>query len=156
MTIEERARELASQNYTVCELYDDSQKGEPGYVVGHPELPGCVAEGDTLEEALEYLKDATHGYISLLLEQGLSVPKPRSQSISTDSNAKTISEEVGTEEPATVMLLRFAGLHTVWVNASSQLVTMDSWQSMAETIQTIRYNGDNLSREIEPKLIFAQ
>ena len=31
---------------------------EGGYVVSVPELPGCVSEGDTFEEALEMIQDA--------------------------------------------------------------------------------------------------
>jgi len=34
---------------------------EGGYVVECPALPGCVSEGDTIEEALENIKEAIKG-----------------------------------------------------------------------------------------------
>ena len=33
-----------------------------GYTVSVPELPGCVSQGDTFEEALENIKEATSLY----------------------------------------------------------------------------------------------
>lgn len=39
---------------------------EGGYTVTVPVLPGCISEGDTMEEALENIKDAVEGYIKVL------------------------------------------------------------------------------------------
>jgi len=39
---------------------------EGGYTVYVPSLPGCISEGETIEEALENIKEA----ISLYLEVG--------------------------------------------------------------------------------------
>lgn len=36
---------------------------EGGYVVPVPALPGCIIEGDSLEEAREMAKDAIKGYL---------------------------------------------------------------------------------------------
>lgn len=41
---------------------------EGGYTVTVPALPGCISEGDTLEEALENIKDAAEGYIKVLVK----------------------------------------------------------------------------------------
>jgi predicted RNase H-like HicB family nuclease len=44
-----------------------NEKGEDfGYVVHCPALPGCHSQGDTIEEALENIKDAIRGYVELL------------------------------------------------------------------------------------------
>lgn len=48
--------------YTV--VFEPAEEG--GYVVSVPALPGCVTEGDTLEEAVEMVKDAIRGYIASL------------------------------------------------------------------------------------------
>ena len=45
-----------------------------GYTVEVPSLPGCISEGDTIEEALENIKDAMQGYIESLEADGLPVP----------------------------------------------------------------------------------
>lgn len=39
---------------------------EGGYTVTVPALPGCISEGDTLEEALANIKDAIEGYLKVL------------------------------------------------------------------------------------------
>ncbi len=43
-----------------------------GWVAECPELPGCFSQGETREEALSNLSDASAGVISLRLEQQLS------------------------------------------------------------------------------------
>ncbi len=53
-------------------LITDTEDG--GYTVEVPSLPGCISEGDTVEEALENIRDAIRGYIELLEEDGLPVP----------------------------------------------------------------------------------
>ncbi len=46
-----------------------------GYVVEFPDLPGCVTEGKTLEEAIFMGTDAASGWILDELEEGNIVPK---------------------------------------------------------------------------------
>jgi predicted RNase H-like HicB family nuclease len=47
---------------------------EGGYTVEVPSLPGCISEGDTLEEAIANIKDAIRGYIECLEADNLPVP----------------------------------------------------------------------------------
>lgn len=47
---------------------------EGGYTVTVPVLPGCISEGDTLEEALGNIKDAVEGYLKVLAKHGRPVP----------------------------------------------------------------------------------
>lgn len=42
-----------------------------GYTVTVPALPGCVTEGDTIEEALANAKEAITGYLEALQLQGV-------------------------------------------------------------------------------------
>jgi len=44
---------------------------EGGYVVECPALPGCVSEGDTIEEALENIKEAIKGCLESLAEKDI-------------------------------------------------------------------------------------
>ena len=48
---------------------------EGGYVASVPELPGCVSEGDTLEEALEMIQDAMEGWLHVAAEHGDPIPE---------------------------------------------------------------------------------
>ena len=72
----ERAAELAARPYTVEIVPDETTKGAPIIVVSHPELPGCMAQGTTLEEALTELDSARKEFILSLLEDDLPVPAP--------------------------------------------------------------------------------
>jgi len=47
---------------------------EGGYIVSCPQLPGCVTQGETVEEALAMIKDAIQGYITSLQKHGEPVP----------------------------------------------------------------------------------
>jgi antitoxin HicB len=49
---------------------------EGGYVVTYPDLPGIVAEGDTVEEACANAEDLREDWTALKLENGWEVPLP--------------------------------------------------------------------------------
>lgn len=42
---------------------------EYGYDAHCPMLPGCHSQGDTLEEAIENIKDAIKTYLSMIAEE---------------------------------------------------------------------------------------
>jgi antitoxin HicB len=41
------------------------------------ELPGCMSQGDTPEEAIEMIHDAMGGWIGVALEDGIPIPEPK-------------------------------------------------------------------------------
>lgn len=45
------------------------QHSEYGYSVSYPFFPGCHSQGDTLEDALENIKDAISNYQEMLKDQ---------------------------------------------------------------------------------------
>jgi predicted RNase H-like HicB family nuclease len=50
--------------------------GEDGYWVAEcSSLPGCVSQGQTREEAILNIREAIEGYIEVLNDDGLLVPK---------------------------------------------------------------------------------
>ncbi|MGE5542763.1 MAG: type II toxin-antitoxin system HicB family antitoxin [Bacillota bacterium] len=49
---------------------------EGGYAVQIPELPGCVSQGETLEEALRMIEDAKVIWPETAIEEGLEIPEP--------------------------------------------------------------------------------
>ncbi|MHB0869414.1 MAG: type II toxin-antitoxin system HicB family antitoxin, partial [Chloroflexota bacterium] len=57
--------------YTVI-LHADPEEG--GYTVTVPAFPGCVTQGETVEEAVAMAKDAIRLYIESLIEDGEPVP----------------------------------------------------------------------------------
>ena len=59
--------------YTI-ELIPEPQGG---WFVSVRELPGCMSQGDTPEEAIEMIQDAMRGWIEVSLEDGDTIPEPR-------------------------------------------------------------------------------
>ena len=55
------------------------EKGEGNYGAYVPDLPGCVAVGDTIEETRREIREAIEFHIEGMLEDGLSVPEPTSR-----------------------------------------------------------------------------
>jgi predicted RNase H-like HicB family nuclease len=50
-----------------------------GFGAYAPDVPGCVAVGDTPEETEKLLREALELHIAGLIEDGLPVPEPKSQ-----------------------------------------------------------------------------
>ncbi len=83
------AEKLAAAPYTVVAAKDETTDGQPIYLLSHPELPGCMAQGADIDEARASLDDARLEYILSLLEDGLDVPVPQlqvTQTISSEPN----------------------------------------------------------------------
>jgi predicted RNase H-like HicB family nuclease len=54
------------------------EKGETSYGAYVPDLPGCFAIGETLQEVKELISEAIYFHIEGLQEDGLPVPEPSS------------------------------------------------------------------------------
>ena len=52
------------------------EKTENNYSAYVPDLPGCVATGQTLEETENEIRAAIEFHIEGLREEGLSIPQP--------------------------------------------------------------------------------
>ncbi|TXT34542.1 MAG: hypothetical protein FD138_1649 [Planctomycetota bacterium] len=59
------------KEYTV--IYEWAGENYSAYV---PDLPGCVACGDTVEETEELMKEAIELYIEALRDDGQPIPEP--------------------------------------------------------------------------------
>ena len=67
--------ELGIMRYLI--VLEGSETGTCGAYC--PDLPGCAAVGDTLEETLQLMKEAIPFHILGLIEDGLEVPAPSSR-----------------------------------------------------------------------------
>ncbi|HLF89415.1 MAG TPA: type II toxin-antitoxin system HicB family antitoxin [Anaerolineales bacterium] len=56
------------------------EQGKDSYGAYVPDLPGCVAVGDTREEVLALIQEAIALHLELLQEDGLPIPQPHSAS----------------------------------------------------------------------------
>lgn len=50
-----------------------------GYFVKIPDLPGCMSQGETLDEALRNLNEAKELWLEEMFESGLPIPEPADQ-----------------------------------------------------------------------------
>jgi predicted RNase H-like HicB family nuclease len=60
------------------------EQGPTSFGAYVPDLPGCVAAGDTQEEALELIREAIEFHIEGLRQEGQPVPPPSSTSVVVD------------------------------------------------------------------------
>ena len=56
------------------------EKGQSSYGAYVPDLPGCVAAGETRREVLKLIREAIELHIEALRESGQPVPEPNSKS----------------------------------------------------------------------------
>lgn len=54
------------------------EKGDSSWGTYVPDLPGCIAAGESREEVLRLIREADEFHIEGLREQGASVPEPHS------------------------------------------------------------------------------
>jgi antitoxin HicB len=59
--------------FTVRPLSEDDGGG---YLVEFPDLPGCMSDGETIEEAIVNAEDAMRGWIEAMREAGRVIPAP--------------------------------------------------------------------------------
>ncbi len=52
------------------------EKAESNYAAYSPDLPGCVAVGDTIEETERNMYEAIQFHIDGMKEDGLPIPEP--------------------------------------------------------------------------------
>ena len=53
------------------------EKTDNGYSAYLPDLPGCIAAGDTLEETEDLIQEAVTYHLELLRENGDPIPEPQ-------------------------------------------------------------------------------
>ena len=55
------------------------EKGPTSYGAYVPDLPGCVAAGESRDEVLQLIREAIQLHLQGLKEEGLPIPEPRSE-----------------------------------------------------------------------------
>ena len=58
---------ISQKVYNYTAVFEPDQKAG-GYTVTVPSLPGCISEGDSFEEALKNIKEATSLYLEVMKE----------------------------------------------------------------------------------------
>jgi predicted RNase H-like HicB family nuclease len=63
------------------------EQGKGNFGAYVPDLPGCVAVGDTIEETTREIREAIEFHIEGLREDGLAIPEPTSRVIYVEVTA---------------------------------------------------------------------
>jgi antitoxin HicB len=53
------------------------REGDGGFSVYVPDLPGCVSQGDSHEEAMRHVREAIECYLEALAKLGKPIPETR-------------------------------------------------------------------------------
>ena len=64
---------INSYQFTIRPL-SDAEGG--GFAIVYPDLPGCISDGNTPEEALKHGADAVKSYLLSCAKHGDPIPKP--------------------------------------------------------------------------------
>lgn len=93
--------EYMNWSYPIIVKESTYTDGSSCYEAEHPDLPGCMGQGDSVNEAIEDLNHARYLYIESLIEDGLPVPPPSDPlpvpfnvTVSTGSASETQTESV--------------------------------------------------------------
>ena len=52
------------------------EKTETGYSAYSPDVDGCVAAGETIEEVEQLMNKALESHLEIMAEEGYEIPKP--------------------------------------------------------------------------------
>lgn len=63
--------------YTIELVHDHDDDGAEGFVAEVLELPGCLAQGDTIEDAAARVREAMEAWLTVAIEDGIEIPEPR-------------------------------------------------------------------------------
>lgn len=56
-----------------------------GFLITFPDLPGCISDGETMEEAIENGRDAFVSWVSARVDMKKTIPKPATRQADADN-----------------------------------------------------------------------
>jgi len=87
-SIWQEAEQRANVGYATVISRDSSDPDEVVYIAVNPELPGCTAQGATVAEARELLRENRITYIEHLLRRNRPVPAPAELHVFTEADTR--------------------------------------------------------------------
>ena len=75
-----------------------SKEDGGGFLAAVPDLVGCMADGETPEEALSEVKDAIATWIATYKEKGRELPKPGAARVDAEEYDENLSELVDDQQ----------------------------------------------------------
>ena len=108
-----------------------------GFTIEFPDLPGCVTQGDSLEDAFAMVADAACGWILTSIEDGEDIPSP--------SNIQNIKVDEGFVNYVMLDIDEYAKRYST--KAVKKTLTIPQWLN-----QLAERQGVNFSQELQDAL----
>lgn len=89
MNTRKTAEELANRPYFIATVAGETTEENITYIASVIEIEGCFGQGNSREEAVADLKLAMVDFIESLLEDGLPIPEPTTQSSKQANESST-------------------------------------------------------------------
>ena len=61
-----------------------------GYAADLPDLPGCIAAGETFEETCQLIQEAANFHVEGMIEDGETIPEPLNVAIEVEVDVPTL------------------------------------------------------------------
>ncbi len=71
------------------------EKGPTSYGAYLPDLPGCIAAGETRDEAISLITEAVKDHVELMIEHGDPVPEPTVSTIEVEVPLPGMTSDAG-------------------------------------------------------------
>lgn len=75
-----KAEDLMKRPYHIELVRAETEDGQVGWVASVAELPGCLSQGDTPEEAAAHIQDAMETWFESVIERNSPIPEPAPES----------------------------------------------------------------------------
>ena len=62
-----------------------------GYAADLPDLPGCIAAGETFEETCQLIQEAANYHVEGMLEDGETIPEPLNVAVEVEVNVPSLA-----------------------------------------------------------------
>jgi antitoxin HicB len=99
-----------------------------GYLIEFPDLPGCMSDGETPEEAIQNGADAVQCWIEAMREAGRPIPPP--------SRAAVSKRVIGVHDHVYQLLAEEANLQGLSVETIVHAALIEGFSTLLERIKT--------------------
>ena len=113
------------------------EEGPTSYGAYIPDLPGCVAVGDTREEVIGLISEGVVYHLELMAEHGEVIPKPTYTAVEVQVEAPTLdaTQQSAVKTPKALDLSDFSHPNDEhdWIGTRRVLVGLDCYKERCKT-----------------------
>ena len=131
-----------------------------GYLIEFPDLPGCLSDGETIEEALANGMEAKSAWIKAMRKAGRPIPPPGTKSAARFNEGKAIDAVVRTIENRDQIVRQNNGWSPEELNDTNEQERVDYVCTIGTESYAFEHTGiepfpDQIKLEVSNKKLFA-